>query len=87
MLSLMRTTLNLPDDLLIEARKLAAVNNSTLSRVIGEALRESLIRRRAARPASPVHLTTCGGNGLQPGVNLDKSASLLDLMEGSGDPD
>ena len=30
---------------------------------------------------SPVKLITVSGKGLQPGVDLDDSAALLDLME------
>jgi hypothetical protein len=33
-----------------------------------------------------VALPTFGGNGLQPGVDLDDTAGLLDIMNGSRDP-
>jgi hypothetical protein len=35
----------------------------------------------------PIELLTVSGNGLQPGVDLDNSAALLDLMEESADRD
>ena len=82
----MRTTIHLPDDLLAQIRRLAAESNRTLTAVITDALRETLgRRRRAARPLR-VALTTFGGTGLQPGVDLDDTAALLDVMEAAGDP-
>lgn len=84
MLVCMRTTLNLPDDLLDRARKVAVECRTTVTALITEALREALARRRkksSARP--PLHLPTFGSGGLQPGVDLDDSAALLDLMEPS----
>jgi len=74
------------EHLLREAKKLAAESNRTLTSVIEEALRESLGRRRAQTSRrTPVRLTTFRGKGVQRGVDLDDSASLLDLMERSDD--
>ena len=78
----MRTTIHLPDDLLAQAKRAALESGQTLTAVIQEALRERLARR-GRLPAAPVQLTTFGGSGLQPGVDLDDSAMLLDLMERS----
>jgi hypothetical protein len=78
----MRTTVNLPDALLAQARRLAAETGRTLTEVIEDAVRESLGRRRAGPPPPPVTLTTFAGSGLQPGVDLDDGAGLLDLMDG-----
>jgi hypothetical protein len=44
----------------------------------GEAL-----ARRALRSHRRVRLRTFKGQGVQPGVNLDSNAALLDLMEGT----
>ena len=76
----MRTTIHLPDDLLAQAKRTALESGTTLTGVIEEALRERLARREAPA-AGPVELTTFGGSGLQPGVDLDDSAALLELME------
>jgi hypothetical protein len=76
----MRTTIHLPDELLAQAKKAALESGQTLTAVIGEALRERLARRER-RSAPPVRVTTFGGSGLRPGVDLDDSATLLDLME------
>ena len=77
----MRTTIRLPDDLLADLKQLAARSNRTLTRVIEDALREALSRRRRKAAPPPVHLTTFDGDGLQPGVDLDDTAALLDHLE------
>lgn len=65
----------------------AARSGKTLTAVIEDALRESLARQHSDQPVrSPVKLTTVPGQGLQPGIDLDDSASLLQLMEESDDP-
>jgi hypothetical protein len=51
-----------------------------LTRLIEDALRQSLERRDRAA-TEPLDLPTVGGRGLQPGVDLDDSAALLELME------
>jgi hypothetical protein len=81
----MRTTIYIPDDLFAEVKKLAAESHTTVTALIEDALRERLARRqRKPRPKS-VRLTTYGKKGMQPGVDLDDTAALLDLMEGSRD--
>jgi len=75
----MRTTIRLDDSLLAAAKAQAARRGTTLTAVIEEALRESLATRR--RPAhAPIELPTFDGR-LRPGVDLDDSAALLELME------
>ena len=81
----MRTTINLDDALMREAKQLAARTGRTLTAVITDALRESLGRARRGTAPQPVQLTTFRGRGLQAGVDLDDSASLLDLMERGDD--
>ena len=77
----MRTTIRLADELLAEARRVALESGTTLTVVIEDALRERLARRRAGSHPEPVSLTTVGGKGLQPGVDLDDSAALRDVMD------
>ncbi len=82
MLICMRTTLALDDDLYREARKAALDAGTTVTALIETALRESLRRRHGpAIPRKRSRLPTFRGRGLMPGVDLDDSASLLDLME------
>lgn len=82
----MRTTIRIDDQLLKEAKQLAARTGKSLTVVIEEALRETLSRQRESRERKRVILTTFGGLGLLPGVDLDDSAMLLDLMDSSNDP-
>jgi Ribbon-helix-helix protein, copG family len=77
----MRTTIHLPDELLAEAKRLAARSRTTLTALIEDALRERLGRRRQNRRLAPLSLTTYGTGGVQSGVDLNDSAALLDLME------
>lgn len=80
----MRTTIRLPDDLIVRAKRLAIETDRSLTRVIEDALRSELARRDSpVRERKPI--PTFGGK-LLPGVDLDNSAALLDLMEGLDDP-
>jgi hypothetical protein len=64
--------------------RLAATLDATKSDVLRRGLEalESLTLRRPAAGPVPVSLPVFAGQGLQPGVDLDDTASLLDLMEG-----
>lgn len=75
-----RTTIDLPDDLLAELKRRAASSRRTLKAVIEDGLRQVLATRGRGGKRAPVRLTTCGGGGLQPGVDLDDGAALLDVM-------
>lgn len=77
----MRTTVRLDDRLLTEVKKYAAETGRTLTSVLEDALRETLARRQRQVRRRVVRLKTVAGDGLQPGVDLDDTASLLDLME------
>jgi|RhiMetdeSRZDD1v2_1073273.scaffolds.fasta_scaffold993263_2 hypothetical protein len=82
----MRTTINLPDELIAQIKKLAAASHSTVTALIEDALREALARRRRTGRREQVILKTYGKRGLLPGVDIDDTASMLDLMESSVDP-
>jgi Bacterial antitoxin of type II TA system, VapB len=77
----MRTTIRLDDQLLKEAKQAAATSNKTLTQLVEDSLRETLARRKIAARAERVTLPTFRGTGTLPGVDLDNSAALLDLME------
>ena len=79
----MRTTINLPDDLAAQVKRVAVQSRTSVTALIADALRELLGRRRRKVVSSRVQLTTFGKGGLLPGVDLDDSASLLDLMDSS----
>ena len=86
MLKHMRTTINLPDELILQAKKAALEADITLTEIIENALREALAKRRREKPQSDDKLVASGHGGLQPGVDLDDTSSLLDLMDGLDDP-
>ncbi|MCK9487534.1 MAG: type II toxin-antitoxin system VapB family antitoxin [Dehalococcoidia bacterium] len=79
----MRTTISIDDDLLAEAKAIAARSGRTLNAVVEDALREAFARRRASKRERRVaeFPTFYGGGGLRPGVDLDDSASLLEIMD------
>ena len=83
--AIIRTTLTIDDRLLAEYKRVAADTHRTLSYVIQDALRETLVRRREAAARQPVRLPVIGGGGLRPGVDLDDNARLLELLEGERD--
>jgi len=80
----MRTTVSIDDQLLIEVKTVAARTGQTLSAVIEDAVRQSLAKRDAVRSVH-LPLLTHDGGGLQPGVDLDDTSALLDLMDGLDD--
>jgi len=77
----MRTTIRLDPQLLAEAKQLAARTGRTLTAVIEDALRQALAATRRPRKTRGPALPTFRGDGLQPGVDLDDTAALLDVME------
>jgi hypothetical protein len=77
----MRTTIRLDDQLLTEAKRYASQSGRTLTGLIEDALREILARRQAKPPTPNVKLPTGGRGGVLPGVDLDNSEALLDIME------
>jgi hypothetical protein len=75
----MRTTLNLDDQLVSEAKAVAARSGRTLSQVIEDALRAAL-SRRAVKNRRQHELPTSPGTP-RPGVDLDDGAGLRSLMD------
>ena len=81
----MRTTINLPDSLLTQAKKAALDAGTTLTELIANALREALAKKKIRSskqvPPMPIFTPPPGEEGFQPGVDLNDSASLWDLMD------
>lgn len=76
----MRTTITIDDHLLDQVRRRAAERRQTVSQVIEESVRESLLRQQA-QDRTPFRVSAFSAGGYQPGVDLDDNASLLDLMD------
>jgi len=68
-----------------QIKKLAAASHSTVTALIEDTLREGLARRRRSRRSGRVILPTYGKKGPLPGVDIDDTACLLDVMESSVD--
>lgn len=78
----MRTTVRLEDELLAAAKEHAARTGRTLTALFEDALRTFIAMERKPGKHRHRNLPTFRGEGLQPGVDLDNSADLLDVMEG-----
>ncbi|MGQ0716978.1 MAG: ribbon-helix-helix protein, CopG family [Pseudonocardiales bacterium] len=79
----MRTTLRVDDELLRRAKSLAARQGRSLTSVFEEALRQLLAESERHEERSRVELpVSVASGGVLPGVDLDDSAALLDVMEG-----
>ena len=76
----MRTTVDLPPELLAEAKERAARERRSLSDVVADAVRASF-SRAAEGGQDPIALPTFGAGGVRAGVELDDTAALLELME------
>lgn len=76
----MRTTIDIPDELLRRAKKKAAAEGLTLREIIETAL-QAYFRSRPPGATYRFKWTTERGR-LQPGVNLDDRDALFDLMDG-----
>jgi hypothetical protein len=79
MLSHMRTTIDLNDELFRQAKRRAADDGLTLRELIESALRTYLTRRRDKRPYTFRWRTE--GGGLQPGLDIDDWASFKRALD------
>jgi hypothetical protein len=77
----MRTTIRLDDELLKEAKALAARRGRTLTSLIEDGLREQLLRAEDAPGRGEVELPTWSGGQLRPGVDLDDNAATWELLD------
>ncbi len=76
----MKTTLDLNDTLLTEAKTLAAQQRTSLTRLIEEGLQLRLRARSA--PSNPVRLPVYRGRGgLVPGLDGSSNKALLDAAD------
>ena len=76
----MRTTIRLDEQLLEKAKQYALNQGTTFTAVVEDALREKIIKRPERRKMSKVKLKTVSGNGLNPGIDLDDSSALWDML-------
>jgi hypothetical protein len=77
----MQTTIQLDDAVLAQATKLARAKGCDLSHLIEETLRDKFSPKSPVTLQPFLRLTTVGGEGVRPGVDLNNSAALLAVME------
>ena len=77
----MRTTIRLDDELLARQRRLSQKSGRTLSAFIEDSLQVALASKRLSPRRPRVHLPSSGTGGLRPGVSLDGTSELLDIMD------
>lgn len=81
----MKTTLDLNDELMRNAKAHAARQGSTLTRLIEDSLRIHLrakTRRAAPAQRAPVIKVYPGKGGLLPGIDPTSNKSMLDAADG-----
>jgi ribosomal protein L34 len=80
----MKTTVEISDPLMREARAAAVREGRTLRSLLEEGLREVLAERRR-KGRFRLRDTSIGGNGLQPGIDLQNAEQIRALIyEGRG---
>jgi Arc/MetJ family transcription regulator len=82
----MRTTVNIDDHLLAEAKVLAARTSRSLSAVVDDALRAMFRRDAEVAARHEFRLPTHGAGGLQAGVDLEDKQALAELMGDNAAP-
>jgi hypothetical protein len=81
-----RTTVNINDHLLAEAKVLAARTSRSLGAVLDDALRTMLRRDADEYGRSEFRLPTHGTGGLQAGVDLEDKEALAELLGDNAAP-
>jgi hypothetical protein len=76
----LRTTVRLPEELLIRAKRKAAAEGRTLTSLIEEGLRRVVAEERRASPAKRKlpRVSTARG-GVMPGIDLDDFSSIQEM--------
>ena len=77
----MRITIRLRDDLLLRAKKKAAAEGRTLTSIVEEGLMLVLTETNATQRKRVRLPVSQASGGVLPGVDLNRSDDLADLME------
>lgn len=78
----MRTTVRLDPALMAKAKEESARTGETLTAMIERGLRLVLARSRGSRRRTIIRIRPSrAAGGLRPGVSLDDSVAILDIME------
>ncbi|MEX2178937.1 MAG: ribbon-helix-helix protein, CopG family [Gemmatimonadaceae bacterium] len=76
------TTVRLNPALLRKVKAYARGQHITMTAVMERALAAYLEQPRTTRPGTPFEFPTFSTGGVRPGVNLDDTSQLLDIMDG-----
>ena len=76
-----RTTLDLQDQLLRDAKAMAAQEGTTLTRFIEDGMRMKLERHRQKPARAIPDLPTFEGGGLRADIDMSSNAAILDVMD------
>jgi hypothetical protein len=80
----LRTTVRLEFELLDQAKREAAKSGETLTALIEDGVRLAIAQRRKPRKIVDLPASTTGG-GLLPGIDLNNSVQLWDILDGLED--
>lgn len=72
----MKTTIELPDELLRQVRDFSRTSGITMRELMVEGLRAELARRRTARPRVDFVFTAVDGQGLRAGVEPGEAIAM-----------
>ncbi len=79
---MMRTTVTLDDDIAATLTAMARRSGRAFRAILNETLRRGLARPKGAPRPTPFVVHTRDLGALQPGLNLDSIAALLERVEG-----
>ncbi len=77
----MKTTIDLPDELLLQAQRIARAESTTLKSLMEEGLR-AVIARHGAGSAFVLRDASVGGHGLQPELRDASWAEIREMIYG-----
>jgi hypothetical protein len=78
----MQVTIDVDDNLIQQAKDAAAKTHRSLDEFMADAIRVEMDRLRRVRTRQKFKLITSGSGGVFPGVDIDDTAPLLDIMDG-----
>jgi hypothetical protein len=85
MVTHMKTTIDIADALLEDAKRVAAQEGLTLRALVEDGLRKTLAERASRRTGFKLKDGSVRGNGTQPGIDLSNWDQIRDLIyEGHG---
>jgi len=78
----MQIMVDIGEYLIEQAKNAAAKTHRSLDEFLADAILLALDRVRRVRSREKVNFTTSGSGGVFPGVDMDNSSALIDIMDG-----